>query len=235
MTDGEYRVTDRRPIRSRDTAWARAMATRLASAGASPNTISIVGMVAAIAAGAALSLTALASDFARLGWLLAALLIQCRLLCNLLDGMVAVERGVASPVGELFNEVPDRVSDAAVMIGLGYAAGGEVRLGFAAAIVALCVAYVRAAAKCAGAPNDFCGPFAKAHRMAVVTALAIYMAATPTSWRVAFGPGGTWGEAAAVCLVLIVGGLFTAGRRLLRAARALHRRAAVDGERSDAS
>ena len=45
------------------------------------------------------------------------------LLANLLDGMVAMGRGVASPVGELFNEVADRVSDTAILLGLGWAAG----------------------------------------------------------------------------------------------------------------
>ncbi len=43
-------------------------------------------------------------------WLAGALLVQLRLLANLYDGMVAVLRQIASPVDELFNEVPDRVS-----------------------------------------------------------------------------------------------------------------------------
>ena len=48
-----------------------------------------------------------------LAWLCGAVLVQLRLLANVLDGMVAVGRGVASPVGELYNEIPDRVSDTA--------------------------------------------------------------------------------------------------------------------------
>ena len=42
---------------------------------------------------------------------------QYGLLANLLDGLVAVEGGRRSPTGELFNEVPDRVSDVLVLAG----------------------------------------------------------------------------------------------------------------------
>src|SRR5438105_2817615 len=44
-------------------------------------------------------------------YLTAAGCIQLRLLCNLLDGMVAIEGGFRSRSGEVFNELPDRVSD----------------------------------------------------------------------------------------------------------------------------
>ena len=104
-------------------------------------------------------------------------------MANLLDGMVAIGRGVASPVGELFNEVPDRVSDTAVLVGLGVAAG-SVWLGLAAALAAMATAYVRTTARAAGAPSDFGGPMAKQHRMALVTALALWCAVIPAD------PGG---------------------------------------------
>ena len=79
--------------------------------------------------------------------------------------MVAVLREVASPVGELFNEVPDRVSDAATLIGFGYATGSNPVLGFVATIFAIFLAYMRAQGKVAGAHQEFCGPMAKQQRM----------------------------------------------------------------------
>jgi len=91
-------------------------------------------------------------------WLVAALGAQLRLTANMLDGMVALASGRDSKVGELYNEVPDRVSDAAVFIGAGYAWGGNVALGYIATILAIFTAYVRAAGKIAGAPNEFRGP-----------------------------------------------------------------------------
>ena len=109
----------------------------------------------------------------RPAWVAGAVLVQARLTANLLDGMVAIESGRASRLGELFNEVPDRVSDAATLIGLGHAVGGIPWLGDLAAVLALFVAYVRSAARNAGAPQDYSGPMAKQHRMFVVTVTAL--------------------------------------------------------------
>ena len=110
-----------------------------------------------------------------LAWLCGAVLVQLRLLANVLDGMVAVGRGVASPVGELYNEIPDRVSDTAVFAGIGFAAGSPA-LGWAAALAAMATAYVRATGRAAGGGSDFRGPMAKQQRMALVTALAVFCA-----------------------------------------------------------
>src|SRR5438132_145918 len=87
--------------------------------------------VAAFRRGVALAATSFTAGIPqRTLWVIAAALVQFRLACNMLDGMVAVESGVASPVGELYNEIPDRISDAAALIGLGYAAGGSATLGY---------------------------------------------------------------------------------------------------------
>lgn len=43
--------------------------------------------------------------------------IQARLICNLLDGMVAQESGVKSSLGKIMNEVPDRYSDIILLLG----------------------------------------------------------------------------------------------------------------------
>lgn len=211
----DYEPLERRPLKSRDTRWAHAVAGFLATRGASPNGISIFGMNAAIGAGAAYFATLHVDGWAERGlWLIGGALCQVRLLCNLFDGMVAVARGVASPKGELYNEVPDRVSDAAIFVGLGYAAT-DPALGFAAALVAVFTAYVRAMAKAAGAPNDYCGPMAKPQRMALVTALSAWLAIRPDAWALA------WGEIRIVLVLVIAGGLITAVRRLYRAARRL--------------
>jgi len=187
----------------------------------SPNTISVLGMLAAVAAGLALALTDSTTSFARPLWVAGAVLIVVRLLANLFDGMVAIEAGKASPTGELYNEVPDRISDAAVLIGAGYAAGGSVELGFAATCVALFVAYTRASAKVAGAPSDFRGPMAKQQRMHAVAVVALFMAVTPGGWRFTWGPEGAWGVMAVALSIVVAAGVFTAGRRLRRAARVL--------------
>lgn len=180
--DGTNHAADRRPIAARDLALTGRVAGRLIRAGASPDAVSAAGMGAGLLAGLALAGTAWWPDAAWPLWLLGALLVQLRLLANLLDGMVAIGRGVASATGELWNEVPDRVSDTAILLGLGVAAGSPA-WGLAAALAAMATAYVRAVGKAAGAPSDFRGPMAKQHRMALVTALAVWCAVTPAAWQ----------------------------------------------------
>src|SRR5437899_7943244 len=110
---------DRRPLASRNTRWANALAGALARQGVSPNAISVAGLVAGILAGVAFVATAFTEAWVdRLCWVAGAVCVQLRLLANLLDGMVAVASNRTSKVGELFNEVPDRLSDAATLIGL---------------------------------------------------------------------------------------------------------------------
>src|SRR5438094_1406574 len=112
---------DRRPIATRNQKWAQAVTVWLASRNVSPNAISIAGMCACIIGGIALGVTSI-SDY-RVLWLIAALGAQLRLTANMLDGMVALASGRASKVGELYNEIPDRVSDAAVFVGAVFAGG----------------------------------------------------------------------------------------------------------------
>jgi phosphatidylglycerophosphate synthase len=142
-------------------------------------------------------------------------LIQLRLLSNLLDGMVAVASNRTSSIGELFNEIPDRVSDMAVLFGLGYAAGGRPELGYLAALAALLTAYVRAVGKTVGVPGVFAGPMAKQHRMALVTVTAVLCAVLPPEWTDQYRIP-AWG--AGICFV---GALVTVVRRVIIISRHL--------------
>ena len=223
MAEQSYTPTDRRPIASRGRPLWRRAAGALARGGVSPNTISVVGMIAGVLAGVVLALTARYPEFSRHLFVAGALLVQARLLCNMLDGMVAIETATASPVGELYNEVPDRVSDAATLVGLGYAIGGAPVLGWLAAICALFVAYVRTAARVAGAPQDYSGPMAKQHRMFTVTVAALYCAAAPAAWQPEWNDV-AWGVPALALAVICAGSVITALRRLYRAGRVLKNR-----------
>jgi phosphatidylglycerophosphate synthase len=196
----------------------------LARRGTSPNLISLLGMAFGIAAGLSLAATASWPKWERTGWLAGAVLIQLRLLCNLLDGMVAIESGQASQLGELYNDVPDRVSDPAALIGAGYSAGGSVVLGYTAACVALFTAYVRATGKACGLPSEYCGPMAKQQRMAVLSIVALYCAVSPRSWQPVWCESFSWGLPAAGLLVIVVGGVITIVRRLGRISASLRQR-----------
>ena len=210
-----YQIGDRRPLASRGWKTSERVASWFARRGVTPNAISIVGMVCGITAGVMFLQTPNVSHPWIL-WLGGALFVQLRLRANLYDGMVAVLRQAASPVGELFNEVPDRVSDAAALIGFGYAAGSNALLGFVATILAIFLAYLRAQGKVAGAHQEFCGPMAKQQRMATVTLAAVACAVIPgaTDWQVPMFA--LW--------VIIAGCIVTVFRRLQRISASLRHR-----------
>jgi len=219
MNESSVKAIDRRPIATRNRKWAQSATAWLTSRNVSPNAISIAGMCACIAAGLALGLTSV--EYNRIFWLVAALGAQLRLTANMLDGMVALASGRASKIGELYNEVPDRVSDAAVFIGAGYAWGGNVALGYIATILAIFTAYVRAAGKIAGAPNEFCGPMAKQHRMLVITVVCLYSVVVPRSWQIFHLDDFDVGVMSLALTLIIAGCVITVLRRFKRIARAL--------------
>ena len=211
---------NRRPLKSRDTGWARSAAAWLAGRGVSPDEVSAGSLVFALIGCAAFVAAGSAHGAARVALLLvAAASVQCRLLCNLLDGMVAVEHGRGSPAGPIWNELPDRIADALFLVGAGYGAaraglGWAADLGWAAAILAVLTAYVRELGRGLGQPADFCGPGAKPHRMALLTLVTVVAAvAEPTLW-----PSG-WSLAIGLALISLLAAVTLVRRTLRLAAR----------------
>jgi phosphatidylglycerophosphate synthase len=187
-------LSSRRPIASRQTGWARGLASWAVRKGYSPNRISQASV-----------------GFAALGFLIyvlgphlpavlhglclivAALTIQARLVCNLIDGMVAVEGGQGAKDGPFWNEAPDRAADLLFFAGAGLAAG-NLALGLLASALAIATAYLRELGRAEGLPSDFSGPFAKQQRMAVLTVgtvIAVFYASewtlTVTLWIIVAG------------------------------------------------
>ncbi|MEZ5797279.1 MAG: CDP-alcohol phosphatidyltransferase family protein [Paracoccaceae bacterium] len=172
----------RRPLASRDSRWARALASRLAAGRITPNQISAASVgLAALGFLAFWAATATSGAAQTLLLLAAAATIQLRLLCNLLDGMVAIEGGKSSPSGPFWNEAPDRAADALFLAGAGLAAGSPA-LGLAAAALAIATAYIRELGRAEGLAPDFSGPMAKPHRMAALTLGCIAAAAYAPAW-----------------------------------------------------
>jgi phosphatidylglycerophosphate synthase len=167
---------ERRPLQSRDARWAKATASFLAARRVPPNAISIGSVVFAAIAGAALLFS---RDLARIPLLVvAAIAIQLRLICNLLDGMVAVEGKLGSKSGEIYNDLPDRIADPLILVAAGYATPYPF-LGWCAGLLAVFTAYTRLLGAATGAGQDFRGPMAKPQRMAVMTLAALAQIFTP--------------------------------------------------------
>ena len=210
----------RRPIPSRDASWAIAVARWLRRIGVRPNQVSVASVAFAALAAVCLILSGKSEGGLRVVLLLvAAGAMVLRLLCNLFDGMLAVEGGLQSPSGEIYNELPDRLSDPLILVGAGYAITGltwGAELGWAAGTMALLTAYVRTLGAAAGASQHFAGPMAKPRRMHVLIAACLISAgATLFGWREG------WVFVAALALI-IAGCIVTTIVRLRRIAADLH-------------
>lgn len=173
---------NRRPLASRQSAWAGKLATWAVQRGFTPNRISQASIGFAALGFGVFALSPLGPG--TIQWfmlILAAATIQARLICNLIDGMVAVEGGQGAKDGPFWNEVPDRASDLLFFLGAGVAAGNPA-LGAMAAAFAITTAYIRELGRAEGFPADFSGPMAKPHRMAALTVGTVLAAFYATEW-----------------------------------------------------
>jgi phosphatidylglycerophosphate synthase len=207
----------RRPLTTRSAGWAKALAAALAKARVSPDLISAISIPIAFAGMAALLYVP-----GPAGPLLCALAVQLRLLCNLLDGMVAVEGGLGGPTGPLWNELPDRIADSVFIVALGMAAGEPV-LGWAGALLAAVTAYIRTTGGALGFAQDFSGVQSKPKRMFVMT-LGCLVAAAATWWPDA------WYALLVAAWIILVGSALTCVTRTLKIASQLRERAAAAGK-----
>jgi phosphatidylglycerophosphate synthase len=206
---------NRRPIKTRSAGWARRITDVLVKRNLSPNQISVASIAFAL-----FGIVALNIDNGVIGSILCAIGIQLRLLCNLFDGMVAIEGGKQSDIGSLYNEFPDRIADSLLLVGLGYAIGYP-DLGWCAALAAALTAYVRVFGGSIGLKQSFIGPMAKQHRMAVMT-VGLLLNAIETSIQ------GSHYVLLIALVIIAVGSVATCVMRTLAIARQLKGAVHVD-------
>ena len=178
-----------------------------------PDTVSYLSIVASAAA--ALCFWQAGRHPALL--LVAPVFCYVRLWFNMLDGMVALASGKASSRGEILNELPDRVSDVLIFVGVAHSGLVAPLAAYWAAILALFTAYVGMLGQAVGVQREFSGVMAKPWRMVVLHAGAWLTVLRPDG---ALSPGGVtvldW-----ACLVVIAGCLQTITVRLRRIFAAL--------------
>lgn len=212
----QYEPTSRRPISEGFRATARFATSLCVRLNIHPDAISYASIVAAAIAAFCFWKSG------QLPWLLlvAPLFCYLRLWFNMLDGMVALASGKASWRGEILNDLPDRVSDVLIFVGVAHSGWMNSLLGYWAAIFALVTAYVGMLGQAVGVQREFSGVMSKPWRMVVLHLGAWLTFAWPWFYKVSFVPVAlTMLDAAG--LVVVAGCLQTIIVRLSRIMTAL--------------
>jgi phosphatidylglycerophosphate synthase len=214
----EYQPAWRRPIAEAFRGTARATVRWCVRLGIHPNLISYSSIAASAAAAACFS------QAGSLPVLLLPAVAFCyvRLWLNMLDGMVALASGTASRTGEIANELPDRISDVLIFVGVAHGGLCHPLGGYWAAIFALLVAYVGTLGQAVGAPREFGGWMAKPWRM-----VALHAGSWATLALLWFADGEIRYGGLTVLdwthLLIVAGCVQTVALRLVRTVRALRR------------
>ena len=225
MPYAEYRPTSRRPIADMFRATAHGAVRICVRVGIHPDTVSYLSIVAAAAA--AVSFWRSADQ----PWLLIAGPAFCylRLWFNMLDGMVALASGKASLRGEILNEVPDRISDVLIFVGVAHSGLCSPFVAYWAAILALFTAYIGTFGQAVGVQREFSGMMSKPWRMVTLhvgswIALGFLLfLETPLAAPHARMTALDW-----TCAVIIAGCVQTSTLRLARILHALNRKGRAD-------
>ncbi|HME87780.1 MAG TPA: CDP-alcohol phosphatidyltransferase family protein [Chthoniobacterales bacterium] len=210
-TMSDYEPTSRRPIAAvfRQTGDA---ATRFCvHHGIHPNAISYLSILTALTA----AICFWKSGATRWLLIIAPLFCYLRLWFNMLDGLVAFAAGKASRRGKIVNDLPDRISDIVIFVGVGHSGLMNPLIGYWAAILAVLTSYVGLFGQALGVQRQFSGTMSKPWRM-----VALHAGAWLTFF---FGPQSfaTFTIFDWTCLVVIAGCVETIVVRLKRITAAL--------------
>jgi phosphatidylglycerophosphate synthase len=161
----EYQPTSHRPIAQIFRRTGKGATNLCVRLGIAPDAISYWSIVAALAA---------ALCFWKSGrntWLLIIAPVFCylRLWFNMLDGMVAVAAGKASARGEIVNDLPDRISDVIIFVGVAQSDLMNPLIGYWTAILSLLTAYVGLLGQAIGGRREFGGIMSKPWRMVALS------------------------------------------------------------------
>ncbi|MEX0586684.1 MAG: CDP-alcohol phosphatidyltransferase family protein [Pirellulales bacterium] len=219
MTD--YQPTWRRPIAQVFRRTAQAPVQWCVRLGIHPNLVSYSSIGASAGAGLCFW-QAGAAPALLLG---AVALCYLRLWLNMLDGMVALASNTASRSGEIANELPDRISDVLIFVGVAHSRLCHPLGGYWVAIFALLVAYVGTLGQAVGVQREFGGLMAKPWRM-----VALHVGAWTTLGLLWWGDGAIrYGELTVLdwtLLAIVAGCVQTIWIRLARILRTLKQQGA---------
>jgi phosphatidylglycerophosphate synthase len=219
----EYKPSSRRPIADLFRQTASGAVRFCLRWNIHPDAVSYGSMVAATVAG----ICFWQAEHLPFLFIPAAVFCYLRLWLNMLDGMVAIAAGTASLRGEILNELPDRISDVIIFVGIAHSGLCNPFFGYWAAILALLVAYVGMFGQALRVQREFSGIMSKPWRMVV-----LHVGAWITLALFWYGKGNAEIAGQTVLdwtlLVVIAGCVQTAEVRLRRIILALKEKAAEE-------
>ena len=158
----------------------RPVADRFADAGVTANQVTITAGLLSCAAGAAI----IAAPGAQWPLLLIPLVLLARLPCNHIDGMLAREHGMATPLGAILNDLIDVVSDVMLYLPLALVPGVTPELLIPAVVLGVLSEMAGVLGQAAGAERRHDGPLWKFPRGVAYGAIALALGsgAAPGLW-----------------------------------------------------
>lgn len=216
----DYKPTSRRPIADVFRKTAQSSVRLCVRWGIHPDAISYLSILAA--AGAAICFWKAETYPVLL--IVGPALCYLRLWLNMLDGMVAVASAKASLRGEILNDLPDRVSDVLIFVGVAHSGLNAISGGYLTAIFALLTAYVGMLGQAIGVHREFSGMMSKPWRM-----VALHIGAWTTLGLLWWGDGhiryAGWTVLDWTHLMIVLGCVQTIWLRLNRVMRSLLQKA----------
>ncbi|HEY6070496.1 MAG TPA: CDP-alcohol phosphatidyltransferase family protein [Chthoniobacterales bacterium] len=206
----DYAPISRRPIAATFRRTADAATRFCVRTGIYPDTISYLSIFSAVIA----AICFWRSGQARCLLIVAPLFCYLRLWFNMLDGMVAVAANKASRRGEILNDLPDRISDVIIFVGVAHSGWMHPLNGYWAAIFSVLTAYVGLFGQALGGQREFGGVMSKPWRMVALSIgawLTFLLQLQPERFSILD----------LTCVIIVVGCIQTIVVRLKRIAAAL--------------
>jgi CDP-diacylglycerol--glycerol-3-phosphate 3-phosphatidyltransferase len=192
-------------LKPRFQALLRPLSDGLVRAGVSPNQVTVAALLLSFAGGLALW----ARPAARWPLLLLPAILLVRMALNALDGMMAREHGLKTPLGLVLNELGDVLADAALYLPLAFHPAFPPPLVVAAVVLAAATELAGVVAVQLGASRRYDGPMGKSDRAFVFGALALALGLG--------APAGAWTAIVlGACILLLVWTLANRARGALR-------------------
>jgi phosphatidylglycerophosphate synthase len=192
-------------------AWQRLLqplAERLVARHVSPDLLTALALLSVGVGGICLAV----SDALPALLLLVPILAAVRLVLNLLDGQVARGSGSVRPMGEVWNELSDRMADVLMIGALAFVTAVGPLLAGAATVAALLASYAGITSRAVGAPRQYGGPMSKPGRMIALAVAAPLALVLTDGWPMTLA-----------AVVIAVGALVTLAQRLAATDRDISR------------